>query len=395
MGKITALRKLSEEMKYSPHAVIVQSQMDDIRKEYDGRFKQRGDKKGYYVIIARKQITASTEERLVDKLRIKKYGLTYNNIQSLFPCFLAWKKDYTSCSSLTIRSYLTSWNNIISKSPIVDMPLEKLEPIHFMAFFRLITKEGTMPKKRFINIKSVLNSLYDYLIESGIVTHNPVKECNYRTLQFKPVYNKDKVFTIKERNALILSMKEYPDDIYKLAIELAFCLVIRIGELQALKWDDIIEDYIHIQRQYISEYDIDEHLNTSSKYNTNVDYLKGKTDKGFRKQYLVPKAREILERIKIINPHGEYILMDSKDNNQLIAEKFNTKLKYFFRQAGIREFSSHKIRFSNASILFHEGMPLTELQNMLGHTDIAMTIYYLRNVAQENISVDILKKGLG
>ena len=47
---------------------------------------------------------------------------------------------------------------------------------------------------------------------------------------------------------------------------------------------------------------------------------------------------------------------------------------------GIEYRSSHKIRFSTASILHKNGATTTELQEMLGHTNLTMTSEYLKNI---------------
>ncbi len=53
-----------------------------------------------------------------------------------------------------------------------------LKATDFIIFFRAVLKETSITCKRFDDAKSVLNSLYYYAIEKGIVEYNPLKEIN-------------------------------------------------------------------------------------------------------------------------------------------------------------------------------------------------------------------------
>lgn len=366
-------------------------QWRQIEKKYGDSIKYRADTNQYYVIIKRKQITCSHRNGLLEKLRRMEYSEDFITLADYYPGFMLWKRDFTSTSGTTLKFYDSIWNGLLNKSHIVYMPIEEIQTIHFMNYFRMITMSREMSRKRFNNIKTVFNELYSYLIENGVVQHNPIKECNIKHLCFKPISdNSNEVFTIKEREILIAYLESLEDDIYSLAILLDFCLIVRIGELTALRYEDINDDYIHIRNQHTKDTQMDDDLTFSSLAYTNHQYLKGY--KSGRTQFLIPKAKEILKKIKEINPDGKYILMCN--GKQLSSDKFNKKLKGFCRNAGVRELSSHKIRFSNASLLHAQGMTLPELQKLLGHSSQEMTLYYLRNVVSDKTTNETMKRAL-
>ena len=60
-----------------------------------------------------------------------------------------------------------------------------------------------MTSKYFNNVKSVLNGIYSYAIESEIVSNNPIKEINMRQFSYKPVNNDAEVFSLQERQAIL------------------------------------------------------------------------------------------------------------------------------------------------------------------------------------------------
>ena len=68
-------------------------------------------------------------------------------------------------------------------------------------------------------------------------------------------------------------------------------------------------------------------------------------------------------------PNGEIMTTDS----------FNRSLKKYCKEAGVPYHSSHKIRFYNASTAF-DGNNLTTLSYLMGHSETATTLHYLRNV---------------
>ncbi len=248
-----------------------------------------------------------------------------------------------------------------------------------------------MTRKQFNNVKSLINGIFYYAVEEGIVPHNLAKDINCKQFPFKPVNNDDDVFTKAERKQLLeyLSTK---DDIYSLAIQLDFQLVARIEELLALRWTDIKNGNIHIQAQLLTERKVTDNLTFEKREHMTVDYVKGYADQGYRYQPFTDEAKRILERIRELNPDGEFILM--RDSRQLNTNSFNRWLKRYCEECGVIPRSSHKIRFYTASILYDSGVPLTVLQQFLGHTTPAMTLHYLRCVTPSSDTAQLMNSAL-
>ena len=82
------------------------------------------------------------------------------------------------------------------------------------------------------------------------------------------------------------------------------------------------------------------------------------------------------------------------DNRQLNANTFNRWLKRYCEECNIPVRSSHKIRFCVASILYDNGVPLTVLQQLLGHTTTAMTLHYLRRVTPTKDTANLMNMAL-
>ena len=98
---------------------------------------------------------------------------------------------------------------------------------------------------------------------------------------------------------------------------------------------------------------------------------------GFRKQFLTDEALKILHKAKELNPNGIYVF---EPNGEIMTtDSFNRRLKKYCKEAGVPYHSSHKIRFYNASTAF-DGNNLTTLSYLMGHSETATTLHYLRNV---------------
>ena len=370
--------------------IVMMNKKIEIKNKYLDKIKERTKPKQFYVYINRKQISASTFDELIDKLYDMEYGFT---LEGLYPEWLKWKRDNSKTTTKTLWEYTYLWNAHLKDDAIIHKHIVSLETHDFVELFERLTCKYDMTKKRFTNLKSLLNGIYSYAItKKRIVATNPIREVDSRAFSFKAVNHSDDVFSIEERSK-ILNHLSNASDMYALAICFDFHCTLRIGELLSLKWSDIEGDNIHIQSQRILEISMDDDLNFSSKTYKNVEHIKGYADAGFRYIPLTKDAKAILAKVKEINPTGKYIFM--KNERQLTTDTFNRRLKKYCREIGIPERSSHKIRFSVASFLYENGMPLTDLQRLLGHTTTAMTLHYLRRVTPNENTSSLMQNILG
>lgn len=372
--------------------VIKMKRLKDIEKEYKDKVKQRKDGRQFYLYLNRKQLTATTYRGLMESIYNALYGRERSSLSCMFEEWLIWKRDNTNTTGKTLKEYHYLWKKHFQDEEIVLIPMTELKPKDFVKLFRIWTKDRTMTKKYFNNLKSILNGIYAYAIEEEIVAYNPLHDISTKNLSFKAVNNTYDVFTLEERKRLLEYLNGL-DDIYALAIMLDFHMVCRIGELLALKWEDIHDNYISINEQYLSCYVMNDDLSFQDRQHNLVDHVKGNADKGFRKMPLMPEAKNILERIRKINPTGRLILMN--EQGSLTVDTFNRRLKKYCEDIGIEPRSSHKIRFTVASILYTNGVPLTTLQQLLGHTTAAMTLHYLRPVVPIDETYDAMQMALG
>ena len=80
---------------------------------------------------------------------------------------------------------------------------------------------------------------------------------------------------------------------------------------------------------------------------------------------------------------------------QILANTFNEALMKICKELNIKYRSSHQIRFTVATLLFENGIPITQLSTLLGHADTAMTWHYIRKQEPDTQTADIMKSVLG
>lgn len=180
----------------------------------------------------------------------------------------------------------------------------------------------------------------------------------------------EQVFTTDELPKVLDYLKENPD-IVNLGIFLLFKTGLRIGELAALKKTDITQNVIHISKTEI-------HYNDGA---GNVIYEvrdSPKTEAGIRDVVVPDSGIRILNRIRLLNPFGEYLF--ERRGKRIRTYVFRERLRNICRKLDITMKSPHKIRKTYGSILIDNNVQESLVINQMGHTDIKTTKkHYYRN----------------
>ena len=364
----------------------------EIIDKYQGKIKERSDGRAY-IYVNRKQITAPNTEELYSKLYKLEYGIETYTMADIFPLWMRWKRDNTAACGRTLRIITQEWNKYFIGQEILNKPLIELTGKDFTKLFRVWTCKRQLTAKMFNNLKSICNGIYSYSIsELEIVNYNPIKGIDMKQFPTKPqADNDDNVFTEEDRNAILAHIKG-DDDMYAIAISLDFQVTLRFAELSALKKTDYFNGKLRIRSQHLLDVEMNDDLSFTANRFINADHIKGNTSDGYRYIPLNDTAKGIVERAIELNPDSEYLFMF--EGKQLSISTFNARLRRYCKEIGIQPKSSHKIRFCVASILYQNGMPLTELKRMLGHSTVQMTLHYLRNVSANSNTLDIMQKCL-
>lgn len=341
------------------------------------KIKLRPDDGRIYLIVKRKPISSIHYLSLIDKLYDYFFNTNVFTMEDCFETWMQWRATEDSVTKKTIKENRLLWNALLKDQEITKIPLSKLTVKNYVQYFRSITRERQLTRKRFNDLKSIMNGLLYLAVENEVIERNCLKDINFRQFAYKSEENNIKPYTEEERLRII---NHLGNDFYSLAIKLDFHLILRIGELKGLKWEDIKGDTIFIRRFVDDQNEI-------------IEDIKGHANEGKRFMPLTPKAREILEQIRHQNPNSEYIFIRS--GQPLATVTFNRRLKKCCEELNIEYRSSHKLRFSTASIMYKNGIEDTELQKLLGHTSLNMTHHYLRNIMSQEETAEKMSAILG
>ncbi len=153
-------------------------------------------------------------------------------------------------------------------------------------------------------------------------------------------------------------------------IGIALCLNtgLRLGEICALKWENInIESDLilvdkTIQRVYLE------------KGNTKIQIDEPKTKKAIRKIPIPEKIIHQLESLQKINKYSgnEYFLTGSK--KYIEPRTYQNIFKKCLKVCGIKSYNFHILRHTFATNCIKIGMDVKSLSELLGHSDVNITL---------------------
>ncbi len=188
-------------------------------------------------------------------------------------------------------------------------------------------------------------------------------------------------------------MNSIPQSTYTLAIRLAFCFPMRIGELRALTWEDYDEKahLMHVWREVIKEA-----RDGKNRCDVLVNHTKNNRSDGERWITVSKEAAKVLEELRKINGKKKYILHGERNAEFSIpANRFNEHLRGYCKEAGVRYLSSHKIRFYGITSLYDAGVEERVIQKIAGHCSPEMTRHYNRTHKQVIVDNAVWESAFG
>lgn len=334
---------------------------------------------------ARQLIRGKTEDELLDKL-VKLYeenanldNLTFNR---LFDEWLEYKKAMTN-SSNTIKRHRQHYAKYFEPSILHSMKLSAIDTFVLEMECNRIVKEFNLTRKAWVNAKTILNGMFDYAKRKKYITDNPLMDMKI-TVRYKQVvkksgntqtYDTDELETLNKY--LDMKYEETNDSVY-IAVRLNFFLGLRIGELAALKPEDIVGNQIHVVREEVR----DQEANLTYV----VEHTKTNRDRFLA---LVPQAKKLLQKLGM---DGAYLF--ERNGERLRARQIEYVLEKYAQCQGIEPKRSHKIRKTYASRLNAFGVPIDAIREQLGHSELSTTLSYIYNPLTEDATYSMISDAL-
>ena len=269
------------------------------------------------------------------------------------------------------RSYLNKHFCVLGK-----ILLKKLEPHTLQEFYNYKFREEGLSPKTLRNYHMALHKCLQQAVKERLLVYNP---CDAVTL---PSGEKPEVvvFTNDQQRALVQASYRHR---YGVFIRLDLCTGLRMGELLALKWEDI--DFstaqLHVRRTInrLAKYEAHDGENK-----TEIVFGTPKTKNSRRTIPLTRTIADELTRWKKQQAQDKIRAGDKyTDDGFIVTNEFGhyfeqkTFKDYYDRlleDADIGHFTFHALRHTFATRALERGMDYKTLSAILGHYSVAFTM---------------------
>lgn len=262
------------------------------------------------------------------------------------------------------------YNNYISNhiNPVIgEKELDELKTEHIQNFVRrLADNDKKKLSPRTINfIFSMLRSVFEYAVEYGYIIKNPCLKIRLLKLKEKEIEIFNRAEQSKIEQTIIKS-----EDKRNIAIMVCLYTGLRIGELCALKWENINFDsgQLNIKQSMIRI----KNLDISENFKTKLVLEEPKTVKSKRLIPIPDFLRLMLAEFKK-ESNSQYIFTLNW-NKPIQPRTLQNIYKRLLEKAGVKYRNFHTLRHTFASRAIELGIDVKTVSEILGHSNTNITI---------------------
>ena len=276
----------------------------------------------------------------------------------LLPAFIAAKR-VEGCSEKSLRYYESTIRNMLEA---VSKPEKQITTEDLRSYLDTYQRRGTVSKVTLDNVRRILSTFFSWLEDEDYIVKSPVRR----------IHKVKTGKTVKETytDESLELMRDYCDNPRDLAmIDLLASTGIRVGELVKLNRADV--DFEN--RECI---------------------VFGKGNKE-RKVYFDARTKIHLQKYLASRTDDNEALFVSliKPFDRLQISGVEIRLRKIGCDLGIHKTHPHKFRRTLATMAIDKGMPIEQVQQLLGHQSIDTTLQYAM-VNQANVK-NSCKKFIG
>ena len=279
-----------------------------------------------------------------------------------------WLKDVVKPSAHSIGTY-NMYRIVVEKHVIPSLGhvrLQQLKPQQVQGFYARLLKEG-LGQKRVRSIHSVLRKALENAVKWNLVSRNV---CN---LVNPPIPRRHEIQPLTYEQAQKLITTAYQHKLQAL-ITVAITTGMRRGELLGLHWQDIDLEKGSLQ--------IRRSVNRIGKHGIVVSEPK---TKGSRRKIMLPAfVVEVLKEHRVKQQEMKANALDAwRDMDIVFCSLVGTYIepsnlhewfKKLLKDAELPDIRFHDLRHSAATILLGMGVHPKVVQELLGHSNISMTM---------------------
>lgn len=273
------------------------------------------------------------------------------NQEDLVAVFLAAKR-VEGCSSKTIQYYDSTIRNVLTK---INKDIKQVTTDDLRIYLDTYQSEHKISKVTIDNIRRILSTFFAWLEDESYIIKSPVRR----------IHKVKTCKTVKETysDEALEIMRDNVENIRDLAlIDILTSTGMRVGELVNLDRDDI--DFEN--RECI---------------------VLGKGNKQ-RKVYFDARTKIHLQKYlseRSDNNPALFVTLQSP-HNRLLISGVEIRLRNLGRKLNLNKVHPHKFRRTLATMAIDKGMPIEQVQQLLGHQSVDTTLQYAM-VNQNNVKL--------
>lgn len=220
------------------------------------------------------------------------------------------------------------------------------------------------------NIFKAYSSMLNWAVKTDKLQKNLLSDLgNFKDVYFAPAPEKLRYYTADQfqqyKAAMLSQAKTLQDWCFYVFFSVAFYTGMRKGEINALRWNDINGNIIHVRRSVSQKIKGKSIVETPPK--TKSSYRDLQIPDPLKKALMDHKKR--LEKMDGWTDNwrvcgGPYCLSDTA------IENHNKK---YAAIAGLPHITIHEFRHTHASLLCNEGINIQEIARRLGHSNVQIT----------------------
>ena len=338
------------------------------------------------IVVRRRKTREELETMIADHYRNMEQEI---HIHDAFYEWMNGKLEYGEIQKQSYDRYITDFVRFFSKSePICRKKLNNITENDLEDFIKRTIKDKQLTHKAYTGLRTLIKGIFKYAKKrkwTDISISYFFDDLQLSSSIFKKQLKDSETEIFGEDEIpIVIDYLKRNADIFNLAILLQFQIGGRIGEIVALKKEDICiaDNYILISRTEIKYKD------ENGKWVHEVSDMP-KTAAGFRKVVIPPSADWTIEQILKINPKGEFLFMNR--GHRIRENSINKRLSTVCDNLGLKHRSTHKIRKTYATTLLDNAVGESFVAEQLGHADISTTkaIYYIQNKSQKTKQAQI------
>lgn len=306
---------------------------------------------GYINNAQLQKLQQTLEHALFDKEIVESYNVQEDTSEDLLENFLSAKR-IEGCSEKSLVYYR---NTIQAMRDKVEKPVREIETDDLREYLTGYQKEKNSSKVTIDNIRRILSSFFSWLEDEDYIIKSPVRR----------IHRVKSATTIKETysDENLEIMRDSCTELRDLAlIDILASTGMRIGELVLLNRKDINFE----ERECVV------------------------FGKGSKERMVYFDARTKIHLQEYLNSRTDdnpalFVSLKSPYNRMKIGG-IEARLRGIGRILGIEKVHPHKFRRTLATMAIDKGMPIEQLQQLLGHKRIDTTLQYAM-VKQSNVKI--------